>query len=211
MGQFYAWAATGQVTRVKSWSDPAVGARGNSAASEDGTMRIATRMRLQQNITLRTKDGRQVAVQLTDSGINIKIGHVVTVVWAASAGSSHGQCVWVQNHTTRAQARLTDNLPLIRPQVHASKVAGFGFLATIPAALVTLTWLMVPGSIDQIDPIVLLAGVTAALAVLFLIGAVVSKLVFDYLRSDDNEKIWTAAGNALAAAHRAELSRAPVT
>ena len=40
------------------------------------------------------------------------------------------------------------------------------------------------------------------MTLLFVIGAVVSKLVFDYLRADDDQKIWMAADKALANARR---------
>jgi hypothetical protein len=52
------------------------------------------------------------------------------------------------------------------------------------------------------------AGIS--LSLLFVIGVVVAKLIFDYIRADDDQKIWLAADKALANARRVLLQK-PVT
>jgi hypothetical protein len=49
-----------------------------------------------------------------------------------------------------------------------------------------------------------------SLSLLFVIGVVVSKLVFDYIKADDDQKIWLAADKALANARRVLLQK-PMT
>jgi hypothetical protein len=198
MGEFYAWAVTGQVTSLQVWSDADARVEGTDAADDASSMRIANKMVDQQKFTLRSREGGAVEVHLLDSGVAVQNGHIATVVWAAREGSSHGHCIFIRNHTTGATARLLGNIPYVRSAVSAGKVAGFGLLATLPATLAILTWLLIPGSLADIDISVFLVGASIGLVVLFSVGAIVSKLVLEFLRSDDDEKIWTAVNKALA-------------
>jgi hypothetical protein len=204
MGQFHAWAAVGQVTKLDVWSDAGESTAAAGMADGQATMRIATRLTEQQKFVLRPRDGREIPVLLIDSGIALQNGHIATLVWAAGAGSAQEYCIYVQNHTTGARVRLSHSLRLLRPQVELRKIARLGLLATLPAALAILTWLVVPGSLAEVDFTIFLVSAAIALVVLFGIGATVSKLVFDYMRSEDDDKIWKAASQAVVAAHQAE-------
>lgn len=208
MGDFYAWAVTGQVTRLEIWSDPDDRPDPDGAIEDIGAARIATHMAEQQKFLLRARDGTDTAVHLIDSGIALQNGHTITVVWGARQGSTYGQCVFIENHSTGAKQRLMENVRLIRPQVEQSKVIGFGLLATVPAALAILTWLSAPSALFAIDSTTFLIGGAVALVLLFAVGAVVSKLVFDYLRGEDEEKIWGAVAKALTAARQPQPLRA---
>ena len=198
MSEFYAWAVTGQVANLQMWSDADDHVEGSDIGDDASSMRIANKMVDQQKFTLHSREGGAVEVHLLDSGVVVQNGHVTTVVWAAREGSSHGHCIFVRNHTTGATARLLGNIPYVRSAVSTGKVAGFGLLATLPATLAILTWLLIPGSLADIDISVFLVGASIGLVVLFSVGAIVSKLVLEFLRSDDDEKIWTAANKALA-------------
>jgi hypothetical protein len=202
MGEFYAWAVTGQVTNLEVWSDPDDSPDPDQDLENIGLMRIATHMAEQQKFLLRTRNGTDTPAHLIDSGVALQNGHAVTLVWGAREGSAFGQCIYVRNHTTGATARLMENVRLIRPQVAQNKVIGFGLLATVPAALAILTWLSAPGALLEIEPATFLVGAAVALVLLFIVGAIVSKLVFNYLRSEDEEKVWAAVSKALAAATR---------
>jgi hypothetical protein len=198
MGEFYAWAVTGQVTNLQLWSDTDNRADTIEQTDEASSVRIANKMVDQQKFALRSREGGSVEVHLVESGVAVQNGHIVTVVWAAREGSSHGHCIFVRNHTTGATSRLLGNIPYVRSEVNSSKILGFGLLATLPAALAILTWLLIPGSLADVDLSVFLVGASIGLVVLFSVGALVSKLVLEFLRSDDDEKIWTAVNKALA-------------
>ena len=108
-------------------------------------------------------------------------------------GARHGYCLLLDNHTTGAQARLAHNLGKIRPRITLLRTAKFGLFATIPAALALIMWLLIPGSLQNVDINTFFIASTVALVVLFLIGLVVAKLVLDYFQADDDQKIWQAA------------------
>jgi hypothetical protein len=199
MGEFYAWAMTGQVTGLEVWADTNDRPDTDDQSEESGSVRIANRMLEQQKFKLRSRDGREMEIHLIDSGMDFRNGQVATVAWAAREGAIHGHCIFVKNHTTGATARLKTNLRHVRSEVKTSKIVGFGMLATVPAALAILAWLLTPGSLAEIELGVFLVGASVALVVLFSVGAIVAKLVFDYLRSEDDNKIWKAVDKALAA------------
>jgi hypothetical protein len=198
MGEFYAWAVTGQVSRLQLWADSDDRTNGDEF-DDDGSLRIANRMVPHQKFVLHSRNGRDTPVHLSDSGVALQNGHVATAAWAARQGAVHGHCIFVQNHTTGASSRLEANLRHVRSEVATGKIVGFGILATLPAALALLAWLFIPGSLTEIDATGFLVGASIALVVLFLVGAIVAKLVFDYLRSEDDEKIWSAVSQALEA------------
>jgi hypothetical protein len=203
MGEFYAWAMTGQVTGLDVWSDANDRMDGEEEPSDEGSsVRIATRLLKQQKFTLRSRDGRDMDVHLVESGVSFENGQFATLAWAAREGAQHGHCVFATNHSTGAEARLLGNLRHIRSELNAGKIASFGFLAAMPAALAILAWLLTPGGLADVDMAVFLVGASIALVVLFAVGAIVAKLVFDYMRSEDDEKIWLAVDRALALSYQ---------
>jgi hypothetical protein len=159
-----------------------------------------------QTFGIRQRDGRELEVTLADSGLLLRNGHIVTAVWVARKGLRHGFCALIDNHTTGAQTRLPQNIKLIRPKISLARTAKFGLLATIPAAVALLLWLLIPGSLQTVDMNVFFLGATIALVVLFVIGLVVAKLVLDYLQADDDQKIWQSA-EQVSAEIRAEISQ----
>jgi hypothetical protein len=198
MGEFNAWALTGQVGKLQVWSAPGEGRGADGEADgEQGSVRIATRIVKQQKFVIRSRSGREMPVHLKDSLLAFEDGQLVTAAWAAREGAKHGHCVYVKNHSIGAAERLEANLAFLRSEVKAGKIAGFGLLAAVPAACALFAWLLIPGSIAQIDATLFLAGVAIALVVLFMIGAIVAKVVFEYLRSEDDEKIWIAVTKAI--------------
>jgi hypothetical protein len=198
MGEFYAWAVTGQVTRLEVWSDPDSRTNLGAGFEDEGAARIATHMAEQQKFILRSRDGADTPVHLIDSGIAMQNGHVLTIVWAAQKGATFGHCVFVENHTTGAKMRLMDNVRLIRPPAQQGRVLGFGFLATVPALLALLTWLSSPSALFAIDSATFLVIAAVVLVLLFALGAIVAKLVLEYLRTEDEERIWAAVSKAIA-------------
>jgi hypothetical protein len=208
MGQFQAWAVRGQVTKLRTWSDAQDRSEHSSDEDGGGTVRIATRLLRQQRFLLRPRDGVEIGVHLTESGIELHNGDMVTVVWAARAGSVEGRCVFVENHRTGAIARLANNVGLIRPTPNFREIARYGGMATIPSLVAITAWLFVPGSLAEIDGTYFLIGASVTMAVMFAIGAIVAKLLLDYRRGEDEEGIWTAVREALAASKLAQLPAA---
>jgi hypothetical protein len=199
MGEFYAWAVTGQVSRLRVWSDAGDGLDADNAGDADSSVRIATRLVEKQEFLLRSRDGREMQVHLTDSGVALQNGHFATVAWAAREGAQHGHCIFVQNHTTGATARLLANIQQVRSEVSARKVVAYGALAAVPAAFALVAWLFIPGNLAEVDATVFLVGGAVAVVALFSIAAIVAKLVLNYLHSEDDEKIWAAVRKAMAA------------
>lgn len=201
MGEFFAWAATGLVAGLQAWS---TGESLQQKASRGVPVGGPHREPLidRQRFFLRQRDGREIEIFLIDSGIGFRNGHAVTAVWAARQGAPYGHCIYLENHTTGAIARLPENIALIRKKARLWKVAVFGFLVTFPVALGLLGWLILQRGPAYMYQKTFLVSAGIAMTLLFVIGAVVSKLVFDYLRADDDQKIWMAADKALTNARR---------
>jgi hypothetical protein len=206
MAEYYAWDVTGVVTGLESWSEPDYDRDPHSAIDGTGAVQIASRIIERQTFGIRQRDGRELEVSLADSGLLLRNGHIVTAVWVARRGLRHGFCALIDNHTTGAQTRLPQNIKLIRPKISLARTAKFGLLATVPAAITLMMWLLIPGSLQSVDLNVFFIGATIALIVLFIVGLVVSKLVLDYLQADDDQKIWDAA-ERISAETRAEISQ----
>lgn len=203
MGEFYAWTATGQVAKLKSWSRPDVGS-GADNRNSGSTILIASKLVEGRRFVLRQRDGRELEILLANAEADLRNGEVVTTVWAAREGAAHGHCIFLENHTTGESTRLPDNIKLIRPKAGLWQTARFGALAAIPAAVAMLAWLFAANGVEA--ETVMFAG-TVAIGVLFLVGYIVSKLVYDYLRSEDEQKLWQVADRALADACRALRER----
>lgn len=197
MGEYYAWAATGHVAEYQSWLTPEGTENTPRGAEDEMGVHIASRMVERQHFTLRQRNGQTVAIDLSGSGVGMRNGHVVTLVWAAREGSAHGHCVYVENHTTGSAARIPHNVKLIRSTTGTGRLVLFGLAATIPAAIAMLAWLFTPGALGTVDPGVFFAGAVLAIVVLFFVGALVSKLLLDYQRSEDDGRIWRAVNLAL--------------
>jgi hypothetical protein len=193
MAEYHAWAVTGLVAGLDSWSEPDFGGDSNEPSEGAGSVRIASRLVERQRFFIRQSNGQEVEMNLVDSGIALRNGHVVTAVWAARRGMGHGFCVMVENHTTGMEVRLSDKLRKIRPRITLARTARFGLIATIPLALILLVWLLIPGAFESLDLHTFLLVGTGALAVLAVIGLIVAKLALDYVRADDNQKIWHCA------------------
>ena len=199
MGEFHAWAITGQVAGLQVSSSANDRPDTNKRPKESGSARVAEALLVEQKFQLQGRDGREIDVHLIHSGVALQNGHMTTLVWAARKGASYGRCILVQNHTTGAEARLAANVRRLRSRVKTGKIAVLGLLATLPAAFAIAAWLLMPGRLSDIDRSIFLIGTSIALAVLFSVGTIVAKLVLDYLRSEDDEKIWAAVNKALAA------------
>ena len=197
MGEYHAWAATGMVAGHESWSEADFGPEAMSDVSDTGAVRIASRMVERQKFYLRQRNGRDIEVNLVDCGLLLRDGHVATAVWAARKGADHGFCVHVENHTTGAEMRLVHNIDRIRTKAGLARTAKYGLIATAPAALAMMLWLLIPGTLDQIDFNTFALGAAAALVVLFVIGLIVAKLVLDYFQADDDQKVWHAVDDIL--------------
>jgi hypothetical protein len=204
MGEFFAWAATGLVAGLEVWSEADHARRAPNGADANGHSRAAAH---RQRFFLRQREGQDIEILLIDSGIAFRNGHAVTAVWAASKGAAYGHCIYLENHTTGAVARLPENVGLIRPRVGFWRVATFGFITTFLAAAALLLWLFLQRGPSYAHYKLFWLSAGISLALLFVIGVVVSKLVFDYIKADDDQKIWMAADRALANARRVLLQK----
>lgn len=206
MGEYYAWAVTGLVAGLDSWSEPDFGGDSTKPNDEPGSTRTASRLVERQRFFIQQYNGQEVEVNLTDNGIPLRNGHIITAVWAARRGMRHGFCVMIDNHTTGMEVRLSDKLRKIRPKLTLARTARFGLIAAIPLVLILLQWLLNPGAFGRLDmPTFLLAGM-GALAVLVAISLLAAKMMLDYFRADDDQKIWHCA-EAVAAEVRAYLQQ----
>jgi hypothetical protein len=209
MGEYYAWAATGVVAGLESWSEPDFGPEAGSDAVDTGAVRIASRLVERQKFYLRQRDGRDIEVSLIDCPPLLREGHLATAVWAARKGATHGFCLHLENHTTGARTRLPHNIDNIRTKAGIARTAKYGLFATAPAAVAMLAWLLIPGTLDQIDMNWFVLGATAAFVVLFIIGLIVAKLVLDYFQADDDQKVWQSVDDILMQVHAGLRQPAP--
>jgi len=207
MSEFFAWAATGIVVGLQTWSDDdrtqdKVYTNGRSAKRSRSASLID-----RQRFFLRQRDGREIEIYLVDSGIAFRNGHAATAVWAARQDASYGHCIYLENHSTGAIARLPENVAQIRSKVSSWKATGLGFFTAFPAAMTLLAWLIYQRGIDFLYQRSFIISAAIALFLLIIIGVVVTKLVSDYLRAEEDQKIWTAADKALANARRILLQK----
>jgi hypothetical protein len=206
MGEFFAWAATGLVAGLEVWSET----NNDGREGKSGSGGQAQGITHHQRFFLRRRDGQDIEILLIDSGMAFRNNHAVTAVWAARKGATYGHCIYLENHTTGAIARLPENVALIRSKVGYWRVVIFGFIATFVAALAVLFWLLLQRGPSYVHHKMFWISAGISLSLLFVIGVVVSKLIFDYIRADDDQKIWLAADKALANARRVLLQK-PVT
>ncbi|MGF1622008.1 MAG: hypothetical protein ACFCUR_15500 [Rhodomicrobiaceae bacterium] len=199
MGEFFAWAATGIVVGLQSWSrDASRVDEPRLHGHQAPTLPISNR----QRFFLRQQNGRDIEILLVDSGIAFRNGHAVTAVWAAREKAAYGHCIYLENHTTGAIARLQENLAVIRRKASWRQIGIFGFLATFPATLILVGWLYMQRAANQNYDNYFLISASVAAILLLIIGIVASKLIFDYLRTEDERRIWVAADKALFHARR---------
>jgi hypothetical protein len=200
MSEFFAWAATGIVVGLQSWSE-GDHTKNNRSYNSRGTLID------RQRFFLRQRDGREIEIFLVDSGIAFRNGHAITAVWAARQDASYGHCIYLENHSTGASACLPENGAQIRSRIKLWKASGIGFLGTFATASVLLALLISQHGTDFLQQKAFLISAGIALALLVVFGVVVVKLVADYIRTDDNQKIWAAAEKALANARRVLLQK----
>jgi uncharacterized membrane protein len=204
MGEFFAWAATGLVTGLERSAETRNAGYAGQNASPAGQAPAAAHL---QRFFLRQRDGLDIEILLIDSGIAFRDGDAVTAVWAAGRGSPYGHCIYLENNTTGAIARLPENVALIRPKAASWKVLAYGLLTTVLAAVALLLWMFLQRGIFYLQHNMFWISAAVALGLFFVIGVVVSKLVFDYIKADDEQKIWIAADKALANARRVLLQK----
>lgn len=201
MGEFYAWAATGVVTGLQTWSEP--DRAETHTAPPDQRQRGRTQPSTsRQRFLLRQPDGRDIEILLVNSGIVFRNGHAVTIVWAAREHAPYGHCIYMENHTTGGMARLKENLALIRRKIGLWKMTLLGFFATLPATFGLIGWLLLQRDHSRAIELSFFISAAIAATLLLIIGIVASKLVFDYLNAEDERKIWLAADRALFHARR---------
>jgi uncharacterized membrane protein len=206
MGEFFAWAATGLVTGLELSAE----AGNASHAAQHRSALSAAAVAHFQRFFLRQRGGLDIEILLVDSGLAFRNGDAVTAVWAAGKGAPYGHCIYLENNTTGAIARLPENVALIRPRAASWKVLAYGFLATLLAAAGLLVWMVMQRGTFYLQHKMFWISAAISLALFFVIGVVVAKLVFDYIKADDEQKIWMAADKALANARRVLLQK-PVT
>lgn len=207
MSEFFAWAATGLVTKLQTWSeaDQATDQK-NSLNKPVGAAESPSQTH--QRFALRQRQGREIEIVLVDSGMSFRNGHAVTAVWAALKGAPYGHCIYLENHTTGAIARLPENIARIRPKVSKWKATGISFFTTFPVLTMLLAWLVYQRGLNFIQTKMFFISGSIAALFLLIIGTVAAKLISDYLQADNDQKIWAAADRALSNARRVLLQKA---
>jgi hypothetical protein len=208
MGKFFAWAATGVVTGLQVWPQEASGsAAGRYRGSKSAFSTPKASQRYNQRFYLRQRDGREIEILLMGAAMGVRNGHAITAVWAAQAKSPYGHCIYLENRTTGAIARLVDNLDYIRKRTPAWRVALTGFLVPLPLIAAIIVWLAnrtAAGAGTQ----AFFMSASLATILLLIIGFVSSKLFFDYIKAEDERQIWIAADRALSQARTLLIQRA---
>ncbi len=210
MGKFFAWAATGVVTGLQVWPqeepDKSTGRyRGRKSAYASPT---ATK-RYNQRFFLRQRDGREIEILLIGAAMGVRNGHAVTAVWAAQSKSPYGHCIYLENRTTGAIARLVDNLNYIRRRTPGWKATLTGFLVPLPLIAAIIIWLANRNAAGVHDQAFLMSASLATI-LLLIIGFVSSKLFYDYIKAEDERQIWIAADRALSQARTLLIQRTRV-
>lgn len=207
MGKFFAWAATGVVTGLQVWPEE----DSNKGASRYWGSRSAfaspsKTKRYNQRFYLRQRDGREIEIMLLGAAMGVRNGHALTAVWAAQAKSPYGHCIYLENRTTGAIARLVDNLNYIRRRTSVWKVVLTGCLVPLPLIAAILVWLASRSAAAVNTPAFLMSASLVTI-LLLIIGLVSSKLFFDYIKAEDERQIWIAADRALSQARTLLIQR----
>ncbi|MEJ2116384.1 MAG: hypothetical protein P8Y67_11600 [Alphaproteobacteria bacterium] len=206
MSEFFAWAATGLVTKLQTWAESDQSTDSKDRLNQPvGAADIQTPTH--QRFVLRQHRGREIEIVLVDSGMSFRNGHAVTAVWAALKGAPYGHCIYLENHTTGAIARLPENIARIRPKISKWKATGISFFTTFPALTMLLAWLVYQRGLNFIQTKMFFISGSVAALFLLIIGTVAAKLISDYMQADNDQKIWAAADRALSNARRVLLQK----
>jgi hypothetical protein len=201
MAEFQAWAATGTVTKLRSWLE-AFGQSSGGPGGKQAQVIVAERVVEHLAFMLEQENGPAIEVSLANPGITIKDGHHVTVVWAAPEDRPQGNthCICVVNRSSGAVARLAHNLPRLRGEPGLLPAIGFGLLSTLPALFAALAWQLAPQRELALDQGTLIMVTMLGAIFLFGLGLLISRWVIATRAQDDDRKIWSAAADALEAA-----------
>lgn len=198
MAEYQAWAATGTVTRLKSWMEAFANASGGPVKAK-GRVVVAERVVEHLQFALQQDSGQDMDVSLSSPGLGLKEGHRVTVVWIAPEDKPQGNtyCICVVNQTTGAVARLSHVLPHLRGEPDLRTAFGFGVVATLPALFAALAWQFVPEAQRVLDAGTLIMSTTVGAILLFGLGALIARWIITVRAEDEDRKIWGAVRDAL--------------
>jgi len=198
MAEFQAWAATGTVTRLKSWLEAFANSSGEPAHAKGGVV-VAERVVEHLQFALQQDDGPAIDVSLSSPGLSLKDGHKVTLVWVAPEDKPQGNthCICVVNQSAGTVARMSHVLPRLRGEPDLRTAFGFGVVAMLPALFAALAWQFVPEAERVLDPGTLIMSTTVGAILLFGLGALIARWIITVRAEDDDRKIWGAVGEAL--------------
>ncbi|MBX2806422.1 MAG: hypothetical protein KTR19_10645 [Hyphomicrobiales bacterium] len=206
MSKFFAWAATGVVTGLQVWPQEESERKSGRYRGSKSAVKNAASSRYNQRFYLRQRDGREIEILLIGAAMGVRNGHAITAVWAAQAKSPYGHCIYLENRTTGAIARLVDNLDYIRKRTAGWKVALTGLLVPLPLIAAIVMWLANRNPTGATTQAFFMSASLATI-LLLIIGFVSSKLFFDYVKAEDERQIWLAADRALSQARTLLIQR----
>jgi hypothetical protein len=110
-GEVALWAVTGEVVGEKKWSTTAVsgGGGGGLILGGDGFIsrtRITSNTSIHDQVFVRTDDGGELPVELTNVNLAVRVGHRVTVLWGIRKGRERGPFLGLYVHDTDALTEL---------------------------------------------------------------------------------------------------------
>ena len=105
----------GSIVGEKKWSTTEVSGGGGSGYIHQGTGSVSTapitsKTEEHDQFFLKTDDGREISVTLSNVGLALRTGHDVSLFWGIAAGKENGPYLTVHNHSTNDTTEVTDGV-----------------------------------------------------------------------------------------------------
>ena len=118
---------TGEVADEKKWATTHVSGGGggyNVGSGQNNPVTISSQTTTHDQFFIRDEAGKEMAFEMANTGLALRKGHRVTVLWGIIKGNDRGPNIAVYNHTT-------DNLTLIQSSITSLAIPPTPFSITI--------------------------------------------------------------------------------
>ena len=99
----------GEVVDEKKWSTTQVSGGGggyNVGSGHNNPVTISSVTQTHDQFFLKSDDGHELAVEMTDAGLALRKGHRVTVFWGILQGQERGPYIAIYNQTTNDVTKM---------------------------------------------------------------------------------------------------------